>query len=604
MTSQMAIIARTRILLRNHAKSISTFPLLSQKPELADPPIATSLPPNPASGSPFYQENWRSPVPNASSFNQTLAPQDLVGQVSRPHVHYLSETSDPAALMNEFANLLTQKSWNDIKQMYEIWIQSLDKYGKPNIPNVDLFNHYLRANLMLGGTVENLLDLVARLEEYGILPNTASYNLVLKAMFRDQETVAARRLLERMLGTGEESLPDDESYDLIIGMLFSNREIDAALNYTDLALKSNCILSSIVFSECVKSCLANNRLDHLVSIFDKCKTSQNKFLCPTWNLSNAVAEEAIKADNNKLAFYALEFMARLIARGEATRPEILYSVDEGLIISALSAAGRTHCDNLLTASWAILLRSLRQKRAPRPESYLGKINALASLGNLPKAFTTLFELESAYGSSVKEDIFSPFTSLYPLVVACSKKGYETLDLVYFQLEQLSRADPPRKSVSALNCIILGSANIWDLDRAYQTFEAISSSFGLTPDIHSYNCLMYAFGKLKKTLEASRVFEHLASMDVKPNAMTYSLLVDAHLINRDPKAAISAIDNMKKAGFQPTKDTLKKVRRRSIREEDYDSNNKVQALAAEFKIRMGTEVRRDMLFNLDYSTQYA
>lgn len=71
--------------------------------------------------------------------------------------------------------------------------------------------------------------------------------------------------------------------------------------------------------------------------------------------------------------------------------------------------------------------------------------------------------------------------------------------MYFQLENLSRADPPYKSVAALNCIILGCANIWDLDRAYQTFEAIGSSFGLNPDIHSYNALMKAFGKLKKVV---------------------------------------------------------------------------------------------------------
>lgn len=71
--------------------------------------------------------------------------------------------------------------------------------------------------------------------------------------------------------------------------------------------------------------------------------------------------------------------------------------------------------------------------------------------------------------------------------------------VYLQLEHLSCQDPPYKSVAALNCIVLGCANIWDLDRAYQTFEAISSPFGLTPDIHSYNALMYAFGKLKKVI---------------------------------------------------------------------------------------------------------
>lgn len=69
--------------------------------------------------------------------------------------------------------------------------------------------------------------------------------------------------------------------------------------------------------------------------------------------------------------------------------------------------------------------------------------------------------------------------------------------VYFQLEKLSQGETPYKSVAALNCIILGCANTWDLDRAYQTFEAISASFGLTPNIDSYNALIYAFGKVKK-----------------------------------------------------------------------------------------------------------
>lgn len=52
----------------------------------------------------------------------------------------------------------------------------------------------------------------------------------------------------------------------------------------------------------------------------------------------------------------------------------------------------------------------------------------------------------------------------------------------------------------------------------------------------------------QTFEASRVFEHLLSLGVKPNAMSYSLIVDAHLINRDPKASLSAIDDMVNAFF--------------------------------------------------------
>ncbi|GMY25859.1 pentatricopeptide repeat-containing protein At1g26460, mitochondrial [Fagus crenata] len=617
MASQMAILTRTRTLFKTSTKSITTFTFLSQEPQLAEsthssspPPSSTTpLPPNPASGSPLYNENWRSPIPiQKPNSNSSLMPLGFLQQSPSSRIQALSQTLEVESMMNVFADWMASQRWADTKELFEYWIRSLDRAGKPNKPDVNIYNHYLRANLMTNATAADLLDLLAQMEDYAIVPNTASFNLVLKAMYKAKETVAATKLLERMLLTGKESLPDDESYDLVISMLLSTDEIDAALKYIDLALKSGYMLSMKVFTECVQSCVNKGRLDTLISIIERCKTmDQNKALCPPWNMCNFIAEVAMQEDNSKLAFYSLEFMAKWIARGEQARPAVLLSVDEGLVLSALGTAGRTYSSSLLDASWAILRHSLRQKKAPNPESYLGKIYALASLGNLQRAFSTLNEFEATYGNydkEAEEEMFSPFTSLYPLAVACSKKGFETLDSVYFQLENLSRADPPYKSVAALNCIILGCANIWDLDRAYQTFEAIGSSFGLTPDIHSYNALMLAFGRLKKTFEASRVFEHLVGLGVKPNAMSYSLLVDAHLINRDPKAALSVIDEMVTAGFVPSKETLKKVRRRCIREMDYESDDQVEALAKKFKIRMGSEMRRDILFNLDYNTNFA
>ena len=43
--------------------------------------------------------------------------------------------------------------------------------------------------------------------------------------------------------------------------------------------------------------------------------------------------------------------------------------------------------------------------------------------------------------------------------------------------------------------------------------------------------------------AIKVFEHLVSLGMKPNLKTYDLLVDAHLIKRDIKAALSTINDM-------------------------------------------------------------
>lgn len=161
-------------------------------------------------------------------------------------------------------------------------------------------------------------------------------------------------------------------------------------------------------------------------------TDKNKVLCPQWAWCIDIAEAAFEANNSKLALFALEFLARWIARGENVQPPVQLSVNEGLVISALSAAGRTFSTDLLNAAWSLLRKSLRQKRAPTPETYLAKIYAHSSIGQLQRAFGTLREFENAYGNSedIDLELFSPFTSLHPLVVACCKDGFSTLDSVY------------------------------------------------------------------------------------------------------------------------------------------------------------------------------
>lgn len=160
------------------------------------------------------------------------------------------------------------------------------------------------------------------------------------------------------------------------------------------------------------------------------KTERNKMHCANWSLSNHAAEAASLADNKDLAYYSIEFLAKWIARGEDASPSVQLSVSEGLVMSTLGTASRTYSSKLLEASWSVLKRSLR-KKTPSPESYIAKITAHASQGNLPKAFAALRELELAYGTSDDEDLFSPFTVLNPLVVACSQKGFVTLDEVFF-----------------------------------------------------------------------------------------------------------------------------------------------------------------------------
>lgn len=198
----IAFLAKSRpYILRQNLKSISTFVHLQQEPQLAEPPasLPPPLPPNPASGSPRYNENWRNPSA-ALAGDGALIPVGLgfLQHTQGSRMQMFSQSLDAESLMNQFADWMTTQRWEDMKQLFEFWIRSLDRNGKPNQPDVNLYNHYLRANLMIGASASQLLDLVTQIDDYGFVPNTASFNLVLKAMQRTGETLAAENLIERL----------------------------------------------------------------------------------------------------------------------------------------------------------------------------------------------------------------------------------------------------------------------------------------------------------------------------------------------------------------------------------------------------------------------
>ncbi|GKC40391.1 ribonuclease H-like domain-containing protein [Tanacetum coccineum] len=69
-----------------------------------------------------------------------------------------------SGLVSAFSAYIIQR-WLDVKHLFEYWIKSLDSNRKPNKPDVHLYNLYLRANLMLGVSAGELLDLVEQMED-------------------------------------------------------------------------------------------------------------------------------------------------------------------------------------------------------------------------------------------------------------------------------------------------------------------------------------------------------------------------------------------------------------------------------------------------------
>jgi hypothetical protein len=72
-----------------------------------------------------------------------------------------------------------------------------------------------------------------------------------------------------MLQTG--TFPDDESYNLVVGLLIRQNLVESSLKYLDLILKSGYTLSLTVFTDYIRACMRSGRLDTLTSIIEKCK---------------------------------------------------------------------------------------------------------------------------------------------------------------------------------------------------------------------------------------------------------------------------------------------------------------------------------------------
>ncbi|KAK1367219.1 hypothetical protein POM88_042780 [Heracleum sosnowskyi] len=182
---------------------------------------------------------------------------------------------------------------------------------------------------------------------------------------------------------------------------------------------------------------------------------------------------SLQTQNNKLAYHALRFIKKFIDATKISQPRSHYFVEEELSISVLQLAEKSCNSELLYVACVLLDLSLHQN-VVRAEKFIEKICAHTFLGNLKRAH------DSRGATQEANNPFSPFSALYPLVLAYSLNGCVTLD---------------------------------------NTFEAIDTTFGLRPDIDSYNCLICAYFKGEEREEALQLFEDFTNLGVKPNTLT-------------------------------------------------------------------------------------
>lgn len=469
---------------------------------------------------------------------------------------------DLTTLVREMSTSLSNGRMDETIHMFEEWVKGTDITGQANKPDLLAYNLLLHAKLRVNAAPEQLLSIVVGMEDEGLVPNLLTYNFLLRAVFRSRNSEMAERILQKMVKGGPDSQPDGDSYNFVIALCALERRLDAALSHMQAMLERGFTPSKVTYNELLVAAARLRRTRVAVHIMKELK---NQSAVPVIATCAELAGVASEVDDAECALLALQFMSdRLTGRFVE---QLL--MDEGGVIAALNTAARTGNKSLSDVAWDLLCRTLGDAKSPSAPAFLGRIHCSSAAGDLTAAFEAVSELEKAHGESQPcsvPEILSPFSSLQPLVRACCKGGPTGVDAAYFKLEESFKAGNS-VSLAAVNSVILGCSKIWDADRAYQTFDALVSVFGLRPNVHSCNALLDAFGKSKRIAEVLQIWGYMQQVGVSPDNRSFSLLIEAHVVNRDLSAAFQGLNSMVSAGHTPNKELLVKLCKRCQREGD-------------------------------------
>ncbi|XP_024521516.1 pentatricopeptide repeat-containing protein At1g26460, mitochondrial-like [Selaginella moellendorffii] len=503
---------------------------------------------------------------------------------------------DANAVADELNNRLTEGKVPEAIALFEDWRTKINPVTlECNKPDRRLYNLYMQAKVKHEANFAELQEVVTEMEESGLPRDLNGYNILIRALFRKKDSAMAEKLLEQMEKEGPHAQPDADSYNLVVVLCAHDRKVLAATKYVKAMLEKGFEPSRTTINEVALATARSHQTKLGASLLKDLKAG--KLPLPMLNTCAELLMAASEVDDNECARLAL---AAITERPMAKfGPKMI--LDEGTMIAVLGSAARTGDTALCNHAWEALVHHTQGiGKTPSVEAYLARVHALALSGDMSTAFRAVWELEVHHGRKQDSDTeaFSPFTSLKSLASACSRGGAAALDAAYYKLEE-AHTKKQGVSIAAINCVIQGCANLWDSERAYQTFEAIESVFGLRPDIHSCNALLHALGRTKMTEDALRVYDYIKEAGFKPDKWTYMLLADAHIVNHDANAALDVLQTMIENHHRPFRQTTLKVWTRCKQQDDNDALDRLRKMeeALDYRQSFFANARRKMLLDV-------
>ncbi|KAJ8903986.1 hypothetical protein NDN08_000516 [Rhodosorus marinus] len=357
------------------------------------------------------------------------------------------------------------------------------------------------------GELHLCLDIIERMKQMGLKPSVDCYNQVLLTMCRNGQMTSAERIVNEMTKQGVS--PNQDTYEALVNGHVSVGKFSSAMEQLKKGESALGIMHPVTYVNILGD-LAENVSTHMVA-------------------------ELLRKLDRAATRYKLEDK----------------QIPLGLYSSLICAASR-HLDGKLSLSLWSKMRRQYPDNIAQPAGY-SAVNCLGRLGRFEDAFEILQEMSAA---GVKPSI----VNLRGLVRGCKKSPKEA-DRAYYLLSDM-KAQGKTVNLPEVNVILNACAEMGDIDRTYQTFEALQKEFGLKPSIESFNALFTAVRMSGQLSKVQSILLDMKQQDLRPNSESFEILTMALQQYQKPQNAVAMVETGVGTGIHPTKKTLAVLQRKA------------------------------------------
>lgn len=352
--------------------------------------------------------------------------------------------------------------------------------------------------------VEKLSD---QMKREGAQPDLAIYSEMLKGFFKAGKTEVGLELLEEMKTSGVH--PNKITLLAVIKACITDAELDRALEiFSEMQHKFGLDLSPSFYRAFLKKCARLRKFKKVEEIL------------------NAIKEAGIELDQRILSGPIFDLAAERDLDGAI---ELFHQVKKQFGLKIFD-----------TSAYKLLLRAYTQ--LGKFDAYMTLFSEVVEAGVQPdtnvfnsiiKASTSRGDFDSVMArfSEMKEHFkLKPDTQSYNLIFEmCATVGnIQKAEEILNEMREAG-VKPDRKT---FNMLMKACANSGDFNSALRHFSEMQEHYKLKPFSFVYNCLLYMCANAGNLQKAEELLGQMVTDGVRPNAYTFSIVIEAYAANGD------------------------------------------------------------------------